>query len=305
MTTPVPAGADGTPGVRETEVRVPDVPVAVVGWRTWRVGRRAQQRHELFSPLTGTPWPPGRPMRAECASPRHAPPGDSCPCGLYAVADPGDLGWSPSDHEVLGVVALWGEVVEGTRGWRAAQGYPPFLLTGPGVSEEQRAGLARRLGVPVYRAGLPPRELAGLLAADPATAEALRHGTDTQVADLLARRLPEWARRHHETRTRDAAETVRRRAEARRRAARRHTALVGWLLGVQPVALAAIAGSAVAGGALTTPWFGVPLLVVLAVLVALSTRAGLRRRASSGGRRPAGPTGPQRSLSSPAMRNDG
>lgn len=291
MTTSVPAGADGAPDVREPDVRVPDVPVAVTGWRTWRVGRRAQQRHELFSPLTGAPWPPGRPMVAVCASPRHAPPGDSCPCGLYAVADPGDLGWSPSDHEVLGVVALWGEVVEGTHGWRAAQGYPRFLLTGPGVSEEQRAGLARRLGVPVYRGELPPRDLARYLAADRATADALRHGTDSQVADLLAQRLPEWARRYHETTSRAAAESARRRDEAARRAALRHRALVGWLLGVQPVALAVIAGWAVAGGVLTTPWLGVPLLVALAVLVVVSARAGLRRR--------------QRSLSRPAMRNDG
>ena len=278
MTTSVPAGADGAPDVREPDVRVPDVPVAVAGWRTWRVGRRAQQRHELFSPLTGTPWPPGRPMLAECASPRHAPPGDSCPCGLYAVANPGDLGWSPSDHEVLGVVALWGEVVEGTHGWRAAQGYPRFLLTGPGVSEEQRAGLARRLGVPVHRGEVPPRDLASFLAADRATADALRHGTDTEVADLLARRLPEWARRHRETTSLAAAETARRRDEAARHAARRHAALVGWLLGVQPAALAVIAGWAIAGGVLTTPWLGLPLLAVLAVLVAVSARAGLRRR---------------------------
>ncbi|MFC5061672.1 hypothetical protein [Actinomycetospora atypica] len=284
MTTSVPAGADGTPDVRSPDVRVPDVPVAVVGWRTWRVGRRAQQRHELFSPLTGTPWPPGRPMLADCASPRHAPPGDACGCGLYAVADPGDLGWSPSDHEVLGVVSLWGEVVEGTRGWRAAQGYPRFLLTGPGISGEQRAGLTRRLGVPVYGSELPPRELAAFLAADPATADALRHGSDSAVADLLADRLPDWARRGHETRSRAAAEAARRRNQAERRAATWRTALVAWLLGVQPVALAAIAGWAVAGGVLTTPWLGVPLLVALAVLVMVSARAGLRRRTT--GRRP-------------------
>ncbi|WP_433802805.1 hypothetical protein [Actinomycetospora sp. CA-084318] len=165
-------------------VAVPDVPAAVLGWRTWRVGRRAQHRHTLFSPLTGTPWPAGRPMVATCASPRHTPPGDACPCGLYAVADTGTLGWSPSDHEVLGVVALWGEVVEGEHGWRASHAYPRFLVAGPGVSAEQRAVVTRRYGVPVHTAEVSPRVLARRL--DRSTADVLRHVDDpTAAADLL------------------------------------------------------------------------------------------------------------------------
>lgn len=164
---------------------VPDVPAAVLGWRTWRVGRRAQHRHVLFSPLTGTPWPAARPMVAVCASPRHTPPGDACPCGLYAVGDTTTLGWSPSDHEVLGVVALWGEVVEGERGWRASHAYPRFLVTGPGISAEQRAAIGRRYGVAVHAGELPPRELARGL--DRPTADALRQATDPdEVTALLA-----------------------------------------------------------------------------------------------------------------------
>ncbi|MEJ2866510.1 hypothetical protein WCD74_01950 [Actinomycetospora sp. OC33-EN08] len=168
---------------------VPDVPAAVLGWRTWRVGRRAQQRHALFSPLTGTPWPAGRPMVAQCASPRHTPPGTSCPCGLYAVDDTATLGWSPSDHEVLGVVALWGDVVEGERGWRASHAYPRFLVTGPGVSEEQRAVIARRYGVPVHRSELAPRTIAKRL--DRPTADRLRDTPDPTalLLDLARRRV--------------------------------------------------------------------------------------------------------------------
>jgi hypothetical protein len=169
---------------------VPDVPAAVLGWRTWRVGRRAQQRHALFSPLTGTPWPAGRPMVAACASPRHTPPGDTCPCGLYAVADTTTLGWSPSDHEVLGVVALWGDVVEGERGWRASHAYPRFLVAGPGISAEQRAAIARRYGVTVHAGELPPRELARRL--DRATADRLRLAEDATelLAEATRRRDP-------------------------------------------------------------------------------------------------------------------
>ncbi len=174
---------------------VPDVPDAVLGWRTWRVGRRAQRRTELIAPLAGTPWPAGRPLVASCGSRTHSPPGDTCRCGLYAVADPTVLEWGPSDHEVLGVVALWGQVVEGTRGWRASRGYPRFLVTGPGIPGEQRAALARRYGVPVHRSDVPPRYLAPLLGADRALADALRHGADVEVEALLAAHMPEWVAR--------------------------------------------------------------------------------------------------------------
>jgi hypothetical protein len=179
----------------EATVGVPDVPDAVLGWRTWRVGRRAQRRTELIAPLAGTPWPAARPLIASCASRSHTPPGDTCRCGLYAVADPGILEWGPSDHEVLGVVALWGEVVEGPRGWRAARGYPRFLVTGPGIAAEQRAALARRYGIPVHRSDVPPRALASLLGTDRALADALRHGRDVETGALFAAHMPDWVAR--------------------------------------------------------------------------------------------------------------
>ncbi|MHC1560813.1 hypothetical protein ACR9E3_17785 [Actinomycetospora sp. C-140] len=173
----------------------PDLPHPILGWRTWRVGRRAQRRTELIAPLAGLPWPSRQPMIAFCASPTHSPPGDRCGCGLYAVPDPGTLDWGPSDHEVLGVVALWGQIVEGTRGWRASHGYPRFVVTGPGIAEEQRAALARRYGVPVHRADVPPRALAALWSADRGVADALRQGSEADVAALLAAEMPEWERR--------------------------------------------------------------------------------------------------------------
>jgi hypothetical protein len=134
---------------------VPDLPTAILGWRTWRVGRRAQRRTELVAPLAGITWPARQPMVATCGSQRHTPPGDGCACGLYAVTDPGTLEWGPSDHEVLGVVALWGQVLEGARGWRASHAYPRFVVTGPAIPGEQRAALARRYGVPVHRSEVP------------------------------------------------------------------------------------------------------------------------------------------------------
>jgi hypothetical protein len=194
----------------------PDVPHPVLGWRTWRLGRRAQRRTDLIAPLAGLPWPSRQAMVAFCASPTHAPPGDRCGCGLYAVADPGRLDWGPSDHEVLGVVALWGQVVEGTRGWRASHGYPRFVVTGPAIAEEQRAALARRYGVPVHRSEVPPRVLAVQLGADRARADALRVGGDAEVAAALAAGMPEWQRRWSASQA--AAETA---CRPRRRAWRR------------------------------------------------------------------------------------
>ena len=173
---------------------VPDLPAAVTGWRTWRVGRRAQRRAELIAPLAGTPWPARAPMVASCASRGHTPPGDRCRCGLYAVADPAVLEWGPSEYEVLGVVALWGDVVEGARGWRASHGYPRLVVAGPGIAAEQRAALARRYGVPVLRSAIRLRALAALLGADRPLADRWRGHAD-EVEAALEVRMPEWVRR--------------------------------------------------------------------------------------------------------------
>ncbi|PVZ05375.1 hypothetical protein [Actinomycetospora cinnamomea] len=173
----------------------PDLPHPILGWRTWRIGRRAARRTDLIAPLAGLPWPARQAMAASCGSRTHSPPGDRCGCGLYAVADPGTLEWGPSDHEVLGVVALWGRVVEGTRGWRASHGYPRLVVTGPAITAEQRAALSRRYGVPVHRSAVPAKALASLLGADAARADVLRRGTEAEVDALLAARMPDWVRR--------------------------------------------------------------------------------------------------------------
>lgn len=188
----------------------PDLPHPVVGWRTWRVGRRAQRRAELVAPLAGVTWPSRHPMVASCGSARHTPPGDRCRCGLYAVADPGTLEWGISDHEVLGVVALWGQIVEGGRGWRASHAYPRFVLTGPSIAGEQRAALSRRYGVPVHRSEVPPRDLAALLSDEPAVADRLRHGEDTEVETVLDERMPVWTQRWHDRRARAETAAARR-----------------------------------------------------------------------------------------------
>ena len=198
MTLPLPPGATRPDAGGDSDSPgVPDVPAAVLGWRTWRIGRRAQRRAELIAPLAGSAWPARRPFVASCGSRDHAPPSERCGCGLYAVADPRVLEWGPSDHEVLGAVALWGQVVEGTRGWRASHAYPRFVVTGPAIATEQRAALARRYGVPVLRSEIPARTLAALLGTEPAVAGALLRGPVDEVEGGLATRMPEWTRPRH------------------------------------------------------------------------------------------------------------
>ncbi len=104
-------------------------------------------RAGLVSPVYPTFWPPGSALEAVCDArrreplrpwrlrpPEHPAPDAACSCGVHAVSVPGDLAaYVPSVagrrivHRVIGKVALWGEVVEGSRGWRASRAYPAEL----------------------------------------------------------------------------------------------------------------------------------------------------------------------------------
>jgi hypothetical protein len=210
VTVPLPPTSTTPDAATGAGLGVPDVPDAVLGWRTWRIGRRAQRRAELIAPLAGSAWPARRPLVASCGSRDHTPPGVGCGCGLYAVADPGVLEWGPSEHEVLGAVALWGQVVEGTRGWRASHGYPRFVVTGPAIATEQRAALARRYGVPVLRSEVPTRELAALLGQERAAAAALLRCPVDDLEDMVTAGMPDWLRRRHLEQARPARDGARR-----------------------------------------------------------------------------------------------
>jgi hypothetical protein len=131
-------------------LKAPDAIEPVVGWRAWRVAR-VGGRLVLLSAVYDEIWEPGRELAASCHKGRdHTAPDPQCTCGIYAAQevieasrhrvgrnDPGVL------DRVLGEVALWGRVVEGERGWRAAYAYPVRLWVRPGPdAEEILAGLA-------------------------------------------------------------------------------------------------------------------------------------------------------------------
>jgi hypothetical protein len=150
--------------------RAPDFVEPTNGWRVWLVVEQESELR-LASVLYPTVWPVREELVAECR-PRaralgraHGVPGARCRCGIYAAASVEDAasyfdGRGPSTlrevYRVIGRVALWGSVVEGERGWRAAHGYPSRLyvpsrsLGGPSTVTAGEVALAlTAYGVPV------------------------------------------------------------------------------------------------------------------------------------------------------------
>ena len=150
---------------------VPDYIEPVIAWRAWRISGRGE-RVLLESLFVDTVWLPGQPFDATCKSGRrsrwrpwrielndHAAPDFECTCGIYAVASPEAAAKYITDpyalgrvDRVLGRVAMWGDVVEGTSGWRASHGYPVELWV-PARTADGR-GLRRRAYLDEIAAGL-------------------------------------------------------------------------------------------------------------------------------------------------------
>jgi hypothetical protein len=119
---------------------IPDAITPTTGWRMWR----EVQHGRLTSVTRDDIWTPGEAMHATCgnllSARRHhvyrgAGPYEDCTCGLYAKASLLDLlqAYDPevaagqTEAMAIGTVKLWGEVVEGTTGYRATMGYPDTI----------------------------------------------------------------------------------------------------------------------------------------------------------------------------------
>jgi hypothetical protein len=114
----------------------PDLIEAVEGYRSWTIRIHPSGDPVLASPLRGRPWQAGVPLRAVCAEtpwhpPLHPAPAEGCSCGIHAYLAERDAlvdaAGSRGLRTVTGPVALWGEVVRHTRGWRAQYAYPSAL----------------------------------------------------------------------------------------------------------------------------------------------------------------------------------
>ena len=108
---------------------VPDIAGALVGWRCWGIAKTpsgvqlASHGHTI--------WPVDNPLQAECATGKtHTPPGKGCTCGVYALNQEDGFPYytyQGSGYAVFGQVYLWGEIVRGTKGYRAQYAYPKAL----------------------------------------------------------------------------------------------------------------------------------------------------------------------------------
>jgi hypothetical protein len=110
-------------------VIVPDIAGALVGWRCWGLAKTGSGL-QLCS-HGGTIWPTEAPLTAECGSGKtHASPGDKCSCGVYALSEQDGFPYYAYDgpaYAVFGQVYLWGEVIRGSKGYRAQFGYSKAL----------------------------------------------------------------------------------------------------------------------------------------------------------------------------------
>jgi len=170
----------------------PDYLDPVHGWRLWSVVD-AGGRSRLQSLVCPSIWWPGQELVATCeAAPRdglrpwrrrmpgHAAPEARCTCGVHAMERVRHLGtYVPPAasrlvvQRAVGRVALWGEVIEGSRGWRAGRAYPAEiwiphadLRRQPVAELEEIAVELADYGVPVHICdGMTAREVIGALAA--------------------------------------------------------------------------------------------------------------------------------------------
>ena len=162
----------------------PDYAEPIVGWRLWSVDREALVLRSLFHPSI---WPRRRPIVAVCerwrplariTDRRHEPPSERCTCGVYAAAldtiadyleDPPGMGVEAVPR-VLGLVSLWGSVVECEHGWRASHAYPAAIYVpsfssaaGDPAPEEIAAALAAyHVPVEIVAASRPEELIEGL-----------------------------------------------------------------------------------------------------------------------------------------------
>jgi hypothetical protein len=156
---------------------VPDVIGAAEGWRSFRVPcepPRYGASPRLYSVSHSSYyWKPREVNVASCRRHNsgqmrssgpggfvrgyHVPPGENCTCGLYSartlphLLSMGYHTYAPENGDfcVIGRVANWGKVVQGSQGWRAEKSYPLELW----VPFEMGATLGLKIretyGVPV------------------------------------------------------------------------------------------------------------------------------------------------------------
>jgi hypothetical protein len=131
------------PSVPDPAFRPIEVGQAREGWRAWRVSKDLPAyglAPKLHSATHAYTWHPKRKAEADCpwADEHEGVPGTNCSCGFYSAKTLKHLmqmGYhayhdveETGQFTIVGQVACWGKVVEGTQGWRSQYCYPVYLM---------------------------------------------------------------------------------------------------------------------------------------------------------------------------------
>ena len=183
----------------------PDYVEPIYGWRVWDV-IELDRALRLCSLAFWTVWLPRREAVALCRRslvnlawaglPSHTAPQARCSCGIYATQTATQATAYLSRqfrrradtlHRVVGIVALWGTVVESERGWRGSHSYPAILYV-PTARPRLRSPLAN-----LPRPRLPAEEIARGLADYGVPVELVDCATAAELAEAIELRgTPPW-----------------------------------------------------------------------------------------------------------------
>jgi hypothetical protein len=172
-----PVPADLRPAIA-SRLAAPDLAEPVVGWRLWSLARARDGAARLSSATREVEWPVRRALDASCRC--GLAPAAGCGCGIHALRTPDGLfrclgaDVAPPSPYVVGLVGLWGRVVECERGWRAEFAYPLRLYAAVSGESRDRAD----------------EGLAAALAAYGCEVEVLRGGVRTVLAALAPHEVP-------------------------------------------------------------------------------------------------------------------
>lgn len=128
------------------------------GWRAWSIvdfHRRGNSVEKRLQALGTKPiWEPYQPNVATCVTDgTHEAPWPTCRCGFWAFKDRKHVeqalfsNYGGEKGKVIGQIALWGRVLETTRGYRGEYAYPQTLQFVE-VKDEIAAEVAALYGVP-------------------------------------------------------------------------------------------------------------------------------------------------------------
>jgi|SRR4051812_4007729 hypothetical protein len=160
MSDDLPFDPEKLSGLRDRNFKAPDLVGTVEGWRAWGVpASTARYARPLLYSVTYTEyfWEPRKLSQAQCKRCGDDVPGEKCRCGFYSAKtlphlmrmtyhqyDADRLGM----FHVVGQVANWGKVIEGSQGWRAQKSYPVALYI-PFEAHDLAVRLGDTYGVPV------------------------------------------------------------------------------------------------------------------------------------------------------------